>query len=90
MTKKAIIITSVITLSIGSIAFYFLYWRKRDGVSESDKAMLQQATSIELNVQPLPSVTPDIITTGSSESDRDEYGDRILKTSTVQGPFKIL
>lgn len=84
MTKKTIIITSVITLSVGSIAFYFLYWRKRSGVSESDKAMLQQATTVELNTEPLPTVPNEV------QADvRDEYGIRILPTSTVQGPIKI-
>lgn len=91
MTKKAIIITSVITVSIGSIAFYFLYWRKKGGVSESDKSMLEQDTSVQLNTSPLPPITADVITTGASDSyDRDEYGDRSLKSSTVQGPIKIL
>lgn len=89
MSKKAIIITSIITVSVGSIAFYFLYWRKRGGVSESDKAMLEQATAVQLNTTPLPPVSQDIITTGSSDSyNRDEYGDRLLKSSTVQGPIK--
>lgn len=85
MTKKTIIITSIITVSVGSIAFYFLYWRKKAGVSESDKVMLEQATSVELNTMPLETVPQEV------QSDiRDEYGDRYLKPSTVQGPVKIV
>lgn len=75
MSKKAIIITSIITVSAGSIAFYFLYWRKRGGVSDSDKAMLESATMVEENYSPLEDV-PDYV-----ESD--------LKPSIVQGPVKI-
>ena len=82
--KKTIIIASIITIGIGSIGFYFLYWRKRDGVSESDKAMLQQATAVQLNTDPLPVVPTDV------QSDvRDEYGDRYLNPSTIQSPIKI-
>ena len=84
MTKKTIIITSIITVSVGSIAFYFLYWRKRAGVSQSDKVLLQQATDVELNTMPLEQVPQDV----QSEI-RDEYGDRYLKPSSVQGPIKI-
>lgn len=83
--KKTIIIASIITASVGSIAFYFLYWRKRSGVSESDKVMLEQATTIELNTLPLEPLPQDV------QSDiRDEYGDRYLNPSTVQGPVKII
>lgn len=98
MTKKAIIITSVITVSIGSIAFYFLYWRKRAGVSQADKPVLEQATQVQLNTQPLPPVTSDVLQDNEPvaqtqyqplSSTRDQYGDRDLKSSTIQGPIKI-
>lgn len=84
MNKKTIIISSVIIVSVGSIAFYFLYWRKKGGVSEDDKAILEQASAIQLSTQQLPAV-PEYV-----QSDiRDEYGERTLKSSTIQGPVKF-
>lgn len=89
MNKKAIIITSVITLSVGSIAFYFAYWRKKDGVSQSDKPMLEAATKIEINTDPMEPVDQSVITTGQGESDADGYQEKDFKSSIIQGIIKF-
>lgn len=74
--KKGIIIASAIFVGVGSIAFYFIYWRRKDGVSQSDKAMLQSATALQMG-----SAT----TADTTVSDKNI----ITTPTTVMGPVPL-